>query len=375
IGKRFPSWMVNDVNSSGSSFLLDNMVELELINCYECTCIPSLGLLPSLKVLYIVRMENVRRMGHELQLDGAESIRLFPALKTLIVRGMKRLEEWVEVVEDVAAGSQGVIVFPSLKKLLIFDCPLLKTWSTGGFSSHHKLSELWIEQCSNLMAIPGLDGLSALKKFQLRSCNGLTSLPIGLGSCICLQSLEIKGCHGLTSLPSCISLWLLQIEDCPNLNSIPSINGLTSLKRLNLFGCHGLTCLPIGLDSCNSPPQLTIIRCSNLISIFDYNGILRSINVLTIINCENLRRIQTGLGCCSSLQKLEIKDCPNLISIAEDIGKLHSLSSIHTGLGYSISLQKLEIEFCPNLISIPDGIEKLCSLSVLRIADCENIRS
>ncbi|GLT69034.1 hypothetical protein SLA2020_412170 [Shorea laevis] len=438
IGKRFPSWMVNDVNSSGSSSLLYNMVKLKLINCYECTCIPSLGLLPSLKVLYIERMENVRRMGHELQVDGAESIRLFPALKTLIVRGMKRLEEWVEVVEDAAAGSQGVIVFPCLEELLIFDCPLLKTWSTGGFSSHHKLSEVWIGQCSNLMAIPGLDGPSALKKFLLRSCNGLTRLPIGLGSCISLQSLEIKGCDGLTSLPiglgscislqslkitdcdrltslpiglgscislqslkitdcdgltslpiglgSCISLQLLQIEGCPNLNSIPSINGLTSLESLYLSRCHGLTCLPIGLDSCNSLPQLTIICCSNLISIFDHNGKLRSLNVLTIRNCENLRSIQTGLGYCSSLQELEIEDCPNLISIAEDIGKLRSLSiltikhcqnlrSIQTGLGYSFSLQKLEIKFCPNLISIPDGIGKLCSIRVLRITDCENIRS
>ncbi|GKV51392.1 hypothetical protein SLEP1_g58054 [Rubroshorea leprosula] len=110
-GKRFPSWMGNDVNSSGSSFLLDNMVELKLSNCNECTCIPNLGLLPFLKVLYIERMENVRRMGHKLQPGGAESIKLFPALKTLTVDYMQRLEEWVEVVEDAAVGSQGVIVF------------------------------------------------------------------------------------------------------------------------------------------------------------------------------------------------------------------------------------------------------------------------
>ncbi|GLT79594.1 hypothetical protein SLA2020_510770 [Shorea laevis] len=76
----FPSWMGNDVNSSGSSFLLDNMVELELRDCNKCTCIPSLGLLPFLKVLRIEGMQNVRRMGHKLQPSGAESIRLFPAV-------------------------------------------------------------------------------------------------------------------------------------------------------------------------------------------------------------------------------------------------------------------------------------------------------
>ncbi|GLU15029.1 hypothetical protein SLE2022_315590 [Rubroshorea leprosula] len=111
--------MMNDVNSSGSSFLLYNMVELQLVNCYECTRIPSLGLLPFLKVLYIERMENVSRMDHELQPNGAESIRLFPDLKTLIVCDMKRLKEWVEVVEDAAERSQGGIVFPCLEELLI----------------------------------------------------------------------------------------------------------------------------------------------------------------------------------------------------------------------------------------------------------------
>ncbi|GLT49937.1 hypothetical protein SLA2020_234600 [Shorea laevis] len=414
LGKRFPSWMVNDVNSSGSSFLLDNMVELKLIYCCECTCIPSLGLLPSLKVLYIEGMENVRRMGHELQPGGAESIRLFSALKKLTVCYMERLEEWVEVVEDAAAGSQGVIMFPCLEKVLISGCPLLETWSIGGFSSHHKLSYLRVCCCSKLTTIPSLDGLSTLKTLHLKDCDGLTSLPIGLGSCMSLQSLEIKGCDGLTSLPiglgscmslqsleikdcdgltslpigpgSCISLQLLQIEGCPNLNSIPSIDGPTSLETLFLFKCDGLTCLPIGLDSCNSLLQLTIICCSNLISIFDRRRRLGSVNVLRIKNCENLRSIQTGRGYCISLQKLEIEDCPNLISIAEDIGKLHSLSiltikhcqnlrSIQTGLGYSISLQKLEIKFCPNLISIAEDIGKLHSLSVLRITDCENIRS
>ncbi|GKV47487.1 hypothetical protein SLEP1_g54389 [Rubroshorea leprosula] len=324
IGKRFPSWMVSGINSSSSSFLLDNMVQLKLINCHECPCIPSLGLLPSLKVLYIEGMKNVKRKGHKHQVDGEESIRLFPALKTLTVSRMERLEEWVEVeewdsvVEDAAAESQGVIVLPCLEELLISSCPLLKTWSMGGFSSHHKLSNLRIEQCLNLKAIPGLDGLSALKKLDLERCLGLTSLPIGLGSCISL---------------------LLQIGGCQNLNSIPSINGLTSLERLNLLNCDGLTCLPIGLDSCYSLQQLGIGSCSNLISIFDNIGKLCSLSILRIARCEGHSK-WTGILQFSSLQQLEIRSCTNLISITEDIRKLHSLSI-------------LAIRYCENLRSIP----------------------
>ncbi|GLU15043.1 hypothetical protein SLE2022_315730 [Rubroshorea leprosula] len=340
-GKRFSSWMVSGVNSSSSSFLLGNMVELKLINCHECTCIPRLGLLPSLKVLHIQGMENVKRMGHELRPSGAESIRLFPALKTLIVSDMERLEEWVEVeewdsvVEDAAVRSQGVIVFPCLEELLISGCRLLETWWTGGFSSHHKLSQLRIECCSNLQAIPDLDGLSALKKLELERCLGLTSLPIGLVSCISLQ--------------------LLQIEYCPNLNFIPSVNGLTSLERLNLFNCDGLTCLPIGLDSCYSLQRLEIESCSNLISIFDNIDKLCSFSILRIGFCKDLRSIQSGLGYCSSLQQLEINSCPNLISITEDISKLHSLSI-------------LTIKYCENLRSIPmEWLDSLTCLKKLRL--------
>ncbi|GKV48802.1 hypothetical protein SLEP1_g55594 [Rubroshorea leprosula] len=329
-GKMFPSWMGNDINSSGPSFLLYNMVELQLINCDKCTCIPSLGLLPSLKVLCIERMENVRRMGHKLQLGGVESIRLFPALKTLVVCDMERLEEWVEVVEDAAIGSQGVIVFPCLEKLLIFECPLLKTWSMGGFSSHHKLSELLIEHCLSLTTIPSLDGLSALEKLELFSYDGLTSLPIGLGSCISLQLLEINGCQ--------------------NLNSIPSINGLTSLERLNLICCHGLTCLPIGLDSCISLQLLKIFQCQNLNSILSMNG-LTYLERLYLTRCDGLTCLPIGLDSCISLQQLAIRSCPNLISIPEDIRKLHSLDV-------------LRIIECENLRSISG--EWLASLTCLK---------
>ncbi|GKV50288.1 hypothetical protein SLEP1_g57001 [Rubroshorea leprosula] len=302
-GKMFPSWMGNDINGFGSSFLLDNMVELQLSDCNECTCIPSLGLLPFLKVLHINRMDNVRRMGHKLQPGGAESIRLFPALKTLSVYGMKRLEEWVEVVEDAAAGSQGVIVFPCLEDVQIHGCPLLETWSMGGFSSHHKLSMLQIQWCEKLMAIPSLDGLSTLKRFGLEGNNGLTSLPIGLGSSISLQ--------------------FLQIESCRNLNTIPTMNGLTSLDYLRLSRCDGLTCLPIGLDSCISLQKLKIQFCPNLIFISDDIKKLRSLSILEIAFCENLRSLpEEWLDSLTRLKKLrfgpfwsELEEFPGLTSI------------------------------------------------------------
>ncbi|GKV50302.1 hypothetical protein SLEP1_g57015 [Rubroshorea leprosula] len=368
-GKMFPSWMGNDVNSSGSSFLLDNMVELRLSDCNECTCIPSLGLLPFLKVLYIGRMENVRRMGHKLQPGGAESIKLFPALKTLTVDGMQRLEEWVEVVEDAAVGSQGVIVFPCLEGVGISDCPLLKTWSMGGFSSHHKLSVLWIEQCWKLMAIPSLDGLSTLKRFGLVGNNGLTSLPIGLGSCISLQ--------------------FLQIGSCQNLNSIPIMNGFTSLECLCLSRSDGLTCLPIGLDSCISLQKLKIEFCPNLISISDDIKKLRSLSILVIEDCENLRSLpEEWLDSLTRLKKLrlgpfcsELEEFPGLTSIHQFHPSLEllvlsgwdKLKSLPHQLRHLTALKQLRLNYFNGLEALPEWLGDFSSLHWLGIGSCSNL--
>ncbi|GKV50299.1 hypothetical protein SLEP1_g57012 [Rubroshorea leprosula] len=368
-GNMFPSWMGNDVNSSGSSFLLDNMVELQLTSCNECTCIPSLGLLPFLKVLCIGRMENVRRMGHKLQPGGAESIRLFPALQTLTVDGMERLEEWVEVVEDAAVGSQGVIVFPCLVQLWIKNCPLLETLSMGGFSSHHKLSELLIAQCQKLMAIPTLDGLSTLKTFELSGNGGLTSLPIGLGSCISLQFLRI-GC-------------------CQNLNSIPSMNGLTSLEDLSLFFCDGLTCLPIGLDSCISLQKLEIQFCPNLISISDDIKKLRSLRILEIAVCENLRSLpEEWLDSLTRFKELslgpfwsELEEFPGLTSIHQFHPSLEllilsgwdKLKSLPHQLRHLTALKKLRLTDFNSLEALPEWLGDFSSLHRLEIGKCSNL--
>ncbi|GLT79590.1 hypothetical protein SLA2020_510730 [Shorea laevis] len=368
-GKMFPSWMGNDVNSSGSSFLLENMVELRLINCNECTCIPSLALLPSLKVLYIERMENVRRMGHKLQPGRAESIRLFPALKTLTVHCMERLEEWVEVVEDAAAGSQGVIVFPCLEYVEISGCPLLETWSVGGFSSHHKLSNLCIGWCQKLMAIPNLDGLSTLKRLELMGCNGLTSLPIGLGSCISLQ--------------------FLRIGSCQNLNPIPSMNVFTSLEGLYLSHCDGLTCLPIGLDSCISFQELKIKFCPNLISISDDIKKLRSLSSLVISDCENLRSLpEEWLDNLTRLRMLrlgpfwsELEEFPGLTSIHQFHPSLEvlilygwdKLNSLPHQLRHLTVLKELRLRKFNGLEALPEWLGDFSSLHRLEIGNCSNL--
>ncbi|GKV02148.1 hypothetical protein SLEP1_g14617 [Rubroshorea leprosula] len=103
IGKRFPSWMVNDVNSSGSSFLLDNMASLEL--------------------LILFGWDKLKSLPHQL--------RHLTALKQLMLEnfnGLEALPEWL-----------------------------------GDLSSLHRLEIL---NCSNLTHLPSIEAMRRLSNLQ-----------------------------------------------------------------------------------------------------------------------------------------------------------------------------------------------------------------
>ncbi|GLT28019.1 hypothetical protein SLA2020_029780 [Shorea laevis] len=349
-GKNFPSWLVRSDSCSGSSILLNNMVELKLSHCYECMCIPSLGLLPSLKVLYIDDMPQVRRMGHMLdgrsQSDRVESITLFPALKKLEMWHMTRLEEWVEVAEDAVAGGKVEIVFPCLEDLFICNCPELKTWSIGRFSSHHKLSNLTILLCSNLIPIPSIDGLSSLKRIELSGFKGLTSLPFELGYCNSLQELDIYNVPNLISIP----------EDVGRLHSLTSL----TIEHCEKFRIQEfLGCLPIGLKELKMGPfckDLEEFPLPNLSSI-------ASLESLILIGWDQLKSLPHQLQHLTTLKILGIFSFNGMEALPEWLGNLSSL-------------QQLEIRICPNLTYLPslEAMECLSSLEFLYALDCPKLR-
>ncbi|GKV35189.1 hypothetical protein SLEP1_g43491 [Rubroshorea leprosula] len=402
-GKNFPSWMQGVVNSS-----LNNLMKLELRHCNECLYLPSLSLLCNLQFLEIEGIKKVKSMGSRFyvdqsnRVDGVGPATQFPALKEFSVVKMESLEEWVEV--------EGVTVFPCLERLKIEDCPELKTWSMGGFSSNHKLSSLRISGCRKLMTIPSMDGLSSLKALSIRGCYELMSLPSGLGSCTSLQELRISGCKKLASiasineltsltslqlsncdelislpsgLGSCTSLQELRISGCKKLSSIQSINGLTSLTSLELSNCDELMSLSSGLGSCTSLQELRISGCKKLSCIQSING-LTSLTSLELSNCDELISLPSGLGSCTSLQELRISGCQKL-SFIQSINGLTSLTrlllfncdeltNLPSGLGSCTSLQELRISGCKNLSSI-QSINGITSLTRLLLFNCDELMS
>ncbi|GKV50675.1 hypothetical protein SLEP1_g57372 [Rubroshorea leprosula] len=338
MGKSFPPWMM----SGGATFLSNNLVELKLGDWHNCEHIPSLGLLPCLKFLYIHNFKNVKRMGHKFDSPGGEeSIKLFPALRQITLKNMAILEEWVEVDDDdIAAGGKVKIVFPSLESLTIIGCHKLKTWLMGGFSSHHKLSSLEIYNCDNLMAIPNFNELSSLKKFDIYRCHALTSLPNGLGSCISLQYLCISSCINVRSIPEECLFYLTSLKKlkmgpfCKELEEFPGLNYIdrlsSSLEDLLLEGWDKLKSLPYQLQDLTALRKLTLKKFNRVEAFPERLGNLTSLQQLYIFECRNL----THLFLLQALKSLYELEMGPFSSEMEEFPGLYCIHHLYASLKY-----------------------------------------
>ncbi|KAJ0860841.1 putative P-loop containing nucleoside triphosphate hydrolase, leucine-rich repeat domain superfamily [Helianthus annuus] len=95
------------------------LVQVSIRNCKNCTSLPQLGQLPSLKKLYISRMPNVEFIGSELTGTNQLTVAAFPSLEILRFESMHGWEVWSTNNEVSDA------VFPCLRVLQIEDCPKL----------------------------------------------------------------------------------------------------------------------------------------------------------------------------------------------------------------------------------------------------------
>ncbi|WKA01951.1 hypothetical protein VitviT2T_020196 [Vitis vinifera] len=105
----FPSWMRNP------SFSL--MVQLCLKGCRNCTLLPSLGQLSSLKNLRIEGMSGIKNIGVEFY---GQNVKSFQSLKSLTFSDMPEWEEWrsPSFIDEER-------LFPRLRELMMTQCPKL----------------------------------------------------------------------------------------------------------------------------------------------------------------------------------------------------------------------------------------------------------
>ncbi|KAM4113680.1 hypothetical protein ACJW30_04G014300 [Castanea mollissima] len=365
-GKKFPSWMLTSLDAWDGILLFGNLIEIVLRGCRKCEVLPTLGLLPFLRVLTIEGMDDVRRIGTEFYSNynnGSNGNMLFPALRKLHLIRMTNLVEWTDVMEEPAT-TTGLMVFRCLEELTIQGCSQL-TSAPCHFSSLKKLDigDMCSTTFENIIS-----KLTTLKSLEIWKISELICLPEKLlQNNTSLLSLMISECADLESIVPhedvwafCSSLRSLQIEDCWKLQ----IQGVPShLQRLEISGCVNI--LPTGLQSCTSLTQLKIWSCDNLISIPELRG-LHSLIELEIWDCPKLTRLPEGLESLTLLKSLEIG---KFYEELDDFPSLVSIEHLHA------SLQHLQLKGWPKLKSIPDNIQGLTALKILYISGFDGMET
>ncbi|KAA8531410.1 hypothetical protein F0562_006094 [Nyssa sinensis] len=227
-GENFPLWMSHMLP-------LKNLVKIELNSCNRVQRVPTLGKLPSLKILLIRGMINVKCIGSEFYSSNNDSssctAKLFPTLREFTLYNMPNLVEWSELVLPSAGA-----VFPCLEQLYINGCPQLTT-IPGGFSK-----DLDSFPCPNSVDV--MQQLVSLKDLTLKGWPKLKSLPEPLQHLTLLKELTVTYFDELVALPdwlgSLSSLELLWFWHCKNLMYLPAVEEmrrLRKLQRLLIGGC------------------------------------------------------------------------------------------------------------------------------------------
>ncbi|XP_062115532.1 putative disease resistance RPP13-like protein 1 [Humulus lupulus] len=238
-GSSFPIWI--------GHHLFSDLVRVELKSCHNCSSLPSLGQLPSLKDLVISGMNGVVSIGSEFHylttsVDpfAATETNPFRCLRSLRFEDMKELQEW-------SFNECGV--FPHLSELHFVQCRRLKVLLLPDYFP--SLRELKINQCEQLMPLlpraqptspaPPFPSLEILEIFD---CNGQESL-LEEGLPLSLKSIVIMGCMNLKCLDDSAfrrltCLEKLEIEYCRKLRCLPK-ELPTSLSYLRIYYCELLT--------------------------------------------------------------------------------------------------------------------------------------
>ena len=430
-GLSFPDWVGDP--------LFSNLVFLGLGDCNNCTSLPPLGQLPSLKHLSISRMKGVERVGSEFYHYGnaysSNTIKpYFSSLQTLQFAGMTNWEKWL-----CCGCRRGE--FPRLEELYISKCPKL----IGKLPKQlRSLKKLQINGCGSLVASLRAPEIRELRtkdhggKFRLkRPASGFTNLlqtsemefsDISEWKELPpqLQGLQIKECdsiewvfeEGMVHTSTCCLLRSLHITSCgfsrPLLDTVVIP---TTLKSLSIYKCHKLEFLLHGLlrshhpflenlsitdssscDSLSLSLSLSIFPRLNELSISDFEGLeylsvsiseeapTSSLNRLDITHCRDIEYIELpaavsahcDIDSCRKLKLLAVQEHTLSLSSLKSLSLFHCPELLFQRDGLPSHLRQLYISYCDQLTSnqVDWGLQRLASLTKFTIrGGCPDMES
>ncbi|KAH9782482.1 putative disease resistance protein [Citrus sinensis] len=398
-GRRFPTWL------GDPSF--SNMVALKLIGCKNCTSLPAVGQLVSLKELTIERMLVLRSIGSEF--CGKNCSKPFQSLETLCFSGLPEWEFW-----DTGNQTGYIEIFPCLVELSILGCPKL----SGKLPDHlPALETLVVRYCEELLV--SFSSFPLLCKLEIYRCKGLVcSSPIDfkltksitISSC----SLDIYGCKGMVynsplhskslSTPVTTSN-ILEFGKLLKQGFLPTdFLGIADSQDIGIWRPH-LQSMHFGEEAVQGlriitlPEEVSLEEnCMNLVSFpevkffpinqlklkFENSGALKSLpegmiyncaqrKSLTIEGCDSLEFIARG-KLPSSLEGIQIRDCKKLQCLVVDEEDASAASSSLSSS--SMALKWLDISGCSELANLSSRSKQLPEeLEFLNIEDCPKLES
>ncbi|CDP17369.1 unnamed protein product [Coffea canephora] len=339
MGNKFSQWLIN----------LSKLVELQIIDCKRCSELPSLGQLPSLKRLSLIRLDNIRFIGDEEEEEGrsrasgsgARRRKFFPALEELWVIDMGNLVEWKDADQvGSTVGEAEADVFPMLRNCHIRRCPQLTTLPCS-------CKSLDVEGCRNLTSIKRGYGTASVEELSIQFCDNFRDL---FGSS--LQRLTISFCPRLISLG-------VNGQKCP----------LPCLEELSIDNCEGLTTISDKMfESCRSLRSLSVMWCPNLVSFSLNLQETPSLEKFILFKCPKLiPHGFKGFAFATSLRELSINS-----PFSSDDSSVDDFD--WSGLRSASTLRKLRLEGLPHTESLPHQLQYLTTLTSLSLADFGGIR-
>ncbi|XP_028065163.1 putative disease resistance RPP13-like protein 1 [Camellia sinensis] len=363
LGTRFPTWIGDP--------LFSNMAHLSLNNCGNCTFLPPLGQLLSLKKLFIRGMSALKHVGCEFY--GQGGAKPFPLLETLSFKDMPEWEYWYTFEDKEVQPFTHVIELsikncPKLLKMLPNDLPCLNNLDITGCPQ-------FVVEVSNLV-LPSLTSL-VMNDVPLTSLQVVLETRNMVDDEVMLANAKSKHLSSITSL----SIGMIK-----KLELLPKwvTHELMELKALEITSCEELKTLwkNEARVQHNLPTFrcLKIKGCPQLVSLFEEDEdeenkgqheqqqqqeglpcIVGRLEHLRIDNCEKLEKLPRLRHTFTFLRELYVFDCPSLDSFPET--------------GFPCTLKKLEIRGCEALQSLFRWIMQINdnNLEVLEVGGCPSL--
>ncbi|XP_057511459.1 putative disease resistance RPP13-like protein 1 [Actinidia eriantha] len=385
-GSRFPTW-IGDQHFS-------NMVCISLRDCKNCSSLPPLGQLRSLKKLIVKGISDVKQVSSEFYGKGCS--KPFSVLEILSFENMLGWENWYPNV-----GETEVRAFTCLIELSFKQCPKLLGTLPNDLPC---LRTLKIEKCPKLLldvpnlVLPSITTISmeavpcpslpwlhdTRNKLEPSSVKSLYIRDVSIPDTLCDPSVADEVELANVASNHMNTLTSLNFRNIQNLRFSPKwfLEGLRGVESLEINFCNELTTLwqnVVTLEHCLPALQsLQIIGCPQLVSLCEEEeeeeeeerqqlqqleglSFMMRLESLTLQNCEKLEKLPRWLHTLPFLGELKIKSCPSLVSFPEK--------------GLPSTLRKLEIFECSALKSLPEWMTHTnYNLEVLSVSFCPALK-